>query len=201
MGFVIRKLDPVIIRLKDLSLIKNNKEALDLLKNNEAQKRTKARIIIYSEIDFNDFYRKHCARIPNDKNNFTVLVWKGESIPTRGETRRLLEELLGTGFKIERGIISVDIPKSNEYRVRNFYNREFLSAPSEGSFRFRDIDINFSKQKLESLKEKKILAEEQYEEINNKIKESFTDKGEYFFEGIWLIGHTDVTIKKKRLFF
>ena len=74
MGFVIREQEPVFVRLRDYSIIKDKDEVIYLLKRKEAQQRISAIIIIYSEIDFNAFYRKHCARIPNDEKEFTVLV-------------------------------------------------------------------------------------------------------------------------------
>lgn len=200
MGYIIKELkEATFIRLKDFSIIKNNKEAQDLLKRNEAQQRTNAIIIIYSEIDFNDFYRKHCARIPNDNNEFTVLVKQNEFIPTRGEVRRLLEELLKINFKIEDGVIIVDIPE--KYLVRKFYDNQFLSDPTKGCFRLRNINIDFPKQNLGYLKEKNILTEDQYNKIDDIWKSSFTIKGNYFFKKIWIIEHTDIIIKKKKLFF
>ena len=201
MGYVIRKQEkPVFVRLKNFSQIENKGEALDLLKRNEAQQRINAVIIIYSEIDFNDFYRKHCARIPNDENEFTILVREKENIPTRGEVRRLLEGALILKFQNEGDIILADIPE-NKYKVKKFYNTRLLSEPAMGCFRFRDINIDFPKTKLRELKEKGILTEEQYNKLEIEWKSSFTEFGTYFFEKILVIEHTDVIIKKKRLFF
>ncbi len=202
MGFVIKeKPEQVFVRLKDFSIIKDKLEVLELLKQNKAQQRTEAEIIIYSEIDFNDFYRKHCARIPNDENKFTVLVKGKENIPTRGEVRRLLEELLKIGFKTKNNTIIADIFNNRDYWVRIFYNNKFLSDQLNGSFRFRDINLDFPKIRLRELKEKEILTEEQYNKLETEFKSSFTEFGTYFFEKIWVIEHTDVIIKKKRLFF
>ena len=201
MGFVIRKQKkPVFICLKDYSVIKDAKNASDLLKRNEAQQRTNAIIIIYSEIDFNDFYRKHCARVQNDENEFTVLVRETENIPTRGQVRRLLERALILRLQDEGKTILANIPE-NKYKVRTFYNNKFLSEQAMGCFRFRDKNIDYPKTKLRELKEKGILTEEQYNKLENALKSSFTEFGIYFFERIWVIEHTDVIIKKKRLFF
>lgn len=75
-----------------------------------------------------------------------------------------------------------------------------MSDPTEGSLRFRDINTDFSKRKLIELKDKEILTEEQYNQLESEWKSAFTLKGKYYFEQIWLIEHTDI-IKKKRLFF
>ena len=201
MGYVIKeKPEPVFIRLKDLSIIEEKNEALNLLKINEAQQRIRAIIIVYSEIDFNDFYRKHCARIPNDENEFTVLVRKKESIPTRGEIRKLLEDLLKIRFKIEKGELITDIFEERGFFVRKYFNNTFLTEPIKGCFKFERITVDFPKQKLEYLKNKNILTEEQYERIDSLWKSSFTEKGKYFFEKILVIEHTGVIIKKKILF-
>lgn len=200
MGFVQRERGTCYVRVSNYSLIADKEEGEFLYKNGESIKRKEIGIVIYSEIDFNDFYRKHCARIPNDENEFTVLVRETENIPTRGEVRRLLERALILRLQDEGKTILANIPE-NKYKVRTFYNNKFLSEPAMGCFRFRDINIDFPKTKLRELKEKGILTEEQYNKLENALKSSFTEFGIYFFERIWVIEHTDVIIKKKRLFF
>ena len=68
MGFVIRETEKAYVRIDNPFQEIPTKRGKELLKQGLAIKKKAIVIIIYSEIDFNYFYRKHCARIPNDKN-------------------------------------------------------------------------------------------------------------------------------------
>ncbi len=72
MSYVIKEVGrPLYVDLNNPTKIYDKKEGEKLFSLGRAQKRTEIGIILYTELDFNEFYKKHCDRIPNDEKLIT----------------------------------------------------------------------------------------------------------------------------------
>ncbi len=184
MGFVQRQVDDVFVRTDNFQVVRDENKLKELLKTGLVVKRDYLGIIIYSEIDFSEFYRKHCERIPNDNKEFTVLVDKGDNKPEKEIVKKLIEiALLGkaTKDKFNKILIPIPILQGKEYFGREYFNKKFTSENFKIRFRFRDV-------KEVTIKE---LGEE-FENVKKLWKSSFTPNCDYSINYIWLIGHTDI---------
>ena len=195
MGFVQREIDNLFVRADNFQVVDDKDKIKELTLKNLIKNRKGKLIIIYTENDFREFYRKHCARIPNDNKEFTIIVEDEINIPDEKEIRKLIEIALldRKAFLERKNTIITDIQKGifKRYKVRKFFNRSFLEDVWEGMFRFRDVS-KLKLKDLDKLFSKKIISEQEYNSIKNIRSSSFTLESDYAIKEIWLIGHTDV---------
>ena len=191
MGFVIKKLGNVYVGTDNpFTIIIDDNDKHKLQIENKLINKNAMGIIIYSEIDFDLFYKKHCARIPNDDKPFTILVENNINIPTRKGTRELIEKSLLTREAILRKdkSIIIDIDRKLilpiKYKARTYFEGKFIpnEEPYEGKFRFKDINKNVHLNNIG----------EEFLEIQNLWKQMFTSNCDYIIKYVWLIGHIDV---------
>lgn len=196
MGFVQREIGNVFVRSDNFQILptKRGKELYDI---GQAIKRKGIIIIIFPEYDFEMFYKKHCEKMPNDNREFTVLVEEKIKIPEKDKVKKLIENaLLDKNAKLKDDLsIVIEIDKGafiKKYKVRKFFDNNFLEETKDGSFRFRDIEINLTNKHLEELFKRKIISEREYNSIKNIRNSAFTSECNYTINDIWLISHTDI---------
>lgn len=212
MGYVLRDCGDAYVRTDNYAVIYDKKKLDELKANGMAVKKRAVGIVIYSEPDFDAFYNKHCARIPNDSSPFTVMVVDNVNVPSRQEVRELMEEALRRKkTKIETGWFSnvgKIVPKiepmwfaTPRHRVRTFFQSRFQDEPRKGRFRFRDVQQIFPRQlsdiftsghipQLESQNLQKICK---FSVDQTKIGErKIGSMCEYAVLYVWIIGHTDI---------
>ena len=195
MGFVIRKEGKLFVRKDNFQIIKDKNKAKELLIKNLAIKRKDYRIIIYKELDFEEFYKKHCERIPNNDKSFTVIVENDIKIPNKDTIRKFIEDALSGRILINEDPFIIEIPEhlfGVKLKVKTIENGKFLTESCKGRFRFRDIkDIS----KIdENLNRRDILTKDDFNNLNNYWEVSFTAESDYSIKKILLIDHIDVVI-------
>jgi len=208
MGYVLRELTKVLTNKYTGAILFDKKKAEQLKTEEKLMERRGVGIVIYSEEDFDAFYNKHCARIPNNNNPFTVMVVDNVNIPSRQEVRELMEEALRrkktkleTGWFSDAGKI---VPKieplwfaTPRHRVRTFFQGRFQDEPRKGRFRFRDVQQIFPRQ-LSDVFTSGHIPKLELENLQNICKfpvdgdPKVASMCEYAVLYLWVIGHTDI---------
>lgn len=205
MGYVLRQVGKTWVHKDTCSIIYDENKKEQLKGEGKAEEKRTVGIVIYSESDFDAFYNKHCLRIPNDNNPFTVMVVNDVNVPQKQEVRALMEEVLRRNrLKLKKGWLSKTgtITEGIGYwelnpahKVRTFFNNSFVDAPRRGSFRFRDVQTIFPRQLADIFSEGHIpkLELENLKSIwKFAVDPSTAYMCEYAVLYIWIIGHTDI---------
>lgn len=202
MGYVLREVGIVTVHADTCVIVCNEEKREHLKAQGKAAERRAVGVVVYSEEDFDAFYNKHCTRIANDANPFTVLVVDKVNIPTKQEVRTLMEEALQRKkTNIETDWFSQDakiVPRielkwfgTQRHLVRTFFQGQFQDEPRKGRFRFRDVHQIFPRQLADVLAGGHI-SEREYQNLQNVWKLAFSSQCEYAIVYVWVIGHTDV---------
>ncbi len=189
MGFVQREIDNLFVRTDNFQVVDDKDKIKELALKNLIKNRKGKLIIIYTENDFREFYKKHCQKTPNDNKEFTIIVEDEVNIPEKEIIRKIIEKILENKNNYLRDDKSI-INKISivNYKVKSFF--DFNEKSRDGFIRFRDIDDNVKIKDLDELYNKKIISEKEYEKIKSIYNSSIQNKK--FVKEMWLIGHTDV---------
>ena len=106
MGYVLRKVGKAVVHADTCAILYDEEKIKQLKVQGKTVERKTVGIIIYSESDFDAFYNKHCKRMPNDNNPFTVMVVDDVNIPSKEEVKAILEEVLRErSCKLKKGLV------------------------------------------------------------------------------------------------
>ena len=203
MGYVLREAGKLTVNADTCSVIYDDKRLEQLQLAGKAVRRRAVGIVIYSEQDFDAFYNKHCVRIPNDNNPFTILVIDKVNVPSRREVRALLEEALKRkNTKFEKSWISssgkivASIEQSGWFStprnaIRTFLQGRFFDEPRKGSFRCRDVHAIFPSQ-LEDIYNDGHIPQLELQNLEGILDFARAKMCEYAIAYVWIIGHIDV---------
>ena len=96
----------VAVRSDTCAIVYDDDKIEQLEVEGKAVKREAVGVVIYSDLDFDAFYNKHCKRMPNDNNPFTVMVVDDVNIPSKEEVKAILEEVLRErSCKLKKGLV------------------------------------------------------------------------------------------------
>lgn len=203
MGYILREAGKLTVNADTCSVIYDEKRLEKLQLAGKAVRRRAVGIVIYSEQDFDAFYNKHCAQIPNDNNPFTVLVVDKVNVPSRQEVRLLLEETLkrkNTKFeknwlsssgKIVASIEQAGWFSTPRHTVRTFHQGKCLDEPRKGNFRCRDVHVIYPSQ-LQDIYNEGHIPQLELQNLQGILEFAGEKMCEYAIAYVWIIGHIDV---------
>ncbi len=150
-------------------------------------------IIVYSDVYFDLFYTRHCAK-KHEILEFTVIVVGEKATPVKENIKEELKRIMTKELKLKKGTLFAELSAPYFARIWSLRKNWFIDeVPDAAVLRFENCD-EVSYADLETLRNQGAIIQADIDAVRDM--RSNAEKNKLLIK-VWFIGHTDV-IKSRR---